>query len=72
MPDPARWTAYRLALTIGPDHPRFTADDEIDIPVKTQASVFYGRDKPIATAPAKRGTMLIPARPTQIDRTRVV
>ena len=61
-----------MALTIGLDHPRFTAHDEIDIPVKTQASILYGRDKTVATAPAKRGTMLIPARPTQIDRTRVV
>ncbi|WP_354285756.1 hypothetical protein [Sphingomonas sp. UYEF23] len=41
-----------MALTIGPDHPRFTARDEIDIVVKAQASILYGRDKTVATPSA--------------------
>ncbi|ESQ77220.1 M1 family metallopeptidase [Asticcacaulis sp. AC402] len=74
LPDTAKPTAYRLALTIIPSKPRFTGHVEIDVVVKEQTSSLFihGRDLKVSSATVLQNDKTIKAKYTQVDPLGVV
>ena len=74
LPDGVTPSAYRLALTVEPEQPRFSGHVEIDVALKQGASKIYmhGRDLKVAKAVARVGGREVAATWTQVDPTGVV